>query len=52
MKSLLQRVENENTYRNELYLINGFDKRLQPGVLGLQFGSTNLVGQGSGVATF
>ena len=25
MKSLPQRVENENTYRNEMYLLNGFD---------------------------
>ena len=31
-KSLPQRFENENVYINELYLINGFDKRLQPGV--------------------
>ena len=51
MKSLLQIVENENTYRNELYLINGFDKRLRPGIFWLQFGSANRVGPGSGVAT-
>ena len=25
MKLLPQRVENENTYRNEMYLLNGFD---------------------------
>ena len=35
MKSLLQIFENENAYINEMYLINGFDKRLLPGVPGV-----------------
>ena len=26
------KIENENVYINELYLINGFDERLWPGV--------------------
>ena len=53
---LSQRFENENVCINELYLINGFDKRLRPPPPPpppprFRFGFVNQVGSGSGVAT-